>query len=49
MDFLKYIEHNAENLQFFLWYKDYVKRFFQMPESRSRNLRPEWTTEQAQA
>ena len=27
MDYLVYIEHNAENLQFYLWYKDYVRRF----------------------
>ena len=48
MDFLKYIEYDAENLQFFLWYKDYVKRFFSMPEHEQR-LAPEWTPEQAQA
>lgn len=48
MDFLKYIEHDAENLQFFLWYKDYVKRFFTMPENEQK-LAPEWTAEQAQA
>lgn len=27
MDYLYYIEHNAESLQFFLWYCDYVERF----------------------
>ena len=48
MDFLVYIEHDAENLQFYLWYKDYVKRFFQLPESE-QVLAPEWTPEQAQA
>ena len=48
MDFLVYIEHDAENLQFYLWYKDYVKRFFQLPESE-QVLAPEWTAEQAQA
>jgi hypothetical protein len=48
MDFLVYIEHDAENLQFYLWYKDYVKRFFQLPESE-QTLAPEWTAEQAQA
>jgi hypothetical protein len=48
MDFLMYIEHDAENLQFYMWYKDYVKRFFQTPE-REQKLAPEWTTEQAQA
>jgi hypothetical protein len=48
MDFLVYIEHDAENLQFYMWYKDYVKRFFQLPESE-QVLAPEWTPEQAQA
>jgi hypothetical protein len=48
MDFLVYIEHDAENLQFYLWYKDYVKRFFELPDSE-RSLAPEWTPEQAQA
>lgn len=48
MDFLCYIEHDAENLQFYLWYKDYVKRFFQRPDSEQA-LAPEWTPEQAQA
>lgn len=48
MDFLVYIEHDAENLQFYLWYKDYVKRFFQLPESEQA-LSPEWTAERAQA
>lgn len=27
MDYLVYIEHNAENLQFLIWYKNYSKRF----------------------
>ncbi|KAI1499993.1 hypothetical protein F5X99DRAFT_430067 [Biscogniauxia marginata] len=27
MNYLIYIEHSAENLQFFIWYRDYVKRF----------------------
>lgn len=27
MNYLIYIERSAENLQFFLWHKDYVKRF----------------------
>jgi hypothetical protein len=27
MDYLVYIAFDAENLQFFLWYRDYVKRF----------------------
>lgn len=48
MDFLQYIEHDAENLQFYLWYRDYVKRFFALSEHEQR-LAPEWTAEQAQA
>lgn len=48
MDYLVYIEHNAENLQFYLWYCDYVKRFNNLPEHEMK-LAPEWTSEQAQA
>lgn len=47
MDFLVYIEHDAENLQFFLWYRDYLKRWSELPE-REQKLAPEWTAEQAQ-
>lgn len=42
MNYLKYIEHTAENLQFFLWYRDYSARFSQLPESEQQ-LSPEWT------
>ncbi|KAI4244321.1 MAG: hypothetical protein L6R40_003047 [Gallowayella cf. fulva] len=48
MNYLIYIEHAAENLQFFLWYRDYVRRFHLLPESE-RKLAPEWTVEQADA
>lgn len=48
MNYLIYIEHAAENLQFFLWYKDYTRRFDQLPASE-RNLAPVWTAEQAEA
>jgi hypothetical protein len=48
MNYLKYIEHAAENLQFFLWYKDYAKRFEALPDSEKK-LSPEWTVEQAEA
>lgn len=47
MDFLVYIEHDAENLQFYLWYRDYVKRWSELPE-REQALAPVWTAEQAQ-
>ncbi|KAI1379987.1 hypothetical protein F4677DRAFT_300957 [Hypoxylon crocopeplum] len=42
MNYLLYIEHSAENLQFFLWYRDYVKRFDEASTSETR-LSPEWT------
>ncbi|MCJ1348222.1 hypothetical protein MMC31_006453 [Peltigera leucophlebia] len=48
MNYLVYIEYSAENLQFFLWYRDYVKRFNELPSSE-RVLAPEWTVEQAEA
>lgn len=44
MNFLKYIERSAENLQFFLWYRDYSKRFDELPESE-KVLSPEWNSE----
>jgi hypothetical protein len=44
MNFLKYIELSAENLQFFLWYRDYSKRFNALPESE-KVLSSEWTGE----
>ena len=42
MNYLIYIEHSAENLQFFLWYKDYVKRFGNA-DTTDLHLSPEWT------
>ncbi|KAI1411387.1 hypothetical protein F5Y13DRAFT_165617 [Hypoxylon sp. FL1857] len=42
MNYLIYIEHAAENLQFFLWYCDYVKRFNEANTSDTQ-LSPEWT------
>ena len=42
MNYLKHIELAAENLQFFLWHRDYCRRFGEMPESE-RVLAPEWT------
>ncbi|KAI2472327.1 hypothetical protein F4781DRAFT_428578 [Annulohypoxylon bovei var. microspora] len=42
MNYLLYIEHAAENLQFFLWYRDYVKRFNEINLSEAQ-LSPEWT------
>lgn len=48
MNYLIYIEHSAENLQFFLWHQDYVKRFSALP-AREQALSPEWTIEKAEA
>ena len=48
MNYLIYIEHAAENLQFFLWYRGYSQRFADLPEGE-RRLAPEWTVEQAEA
>lgn len=47
MNYLIYIEHSAENLQFYLWYRDYLKRFNELP-SNERALAPEWSKEQAE-
>lgn len=41
MDYLVYVEYNAENLQFYLWYKDYTKRFNALPENE-KVLSKEW-------
>ena len=48
MNYLKYIEYSAENLQFYLWYKDYSARFDQLPASE-KVLAPEWTRAKAEA
>ena len=48
MDFSKYIERNPENLQFYLWYRDYLKRFDNLPDGE-RSLAPEWMIERANA
>ena len=42
MNYLVYIEHSAENLQFYLWYKDYIKRFNEA-KTADISLAPEWT------
>ncbi|PGG95883.1 hypothetical protein AJ80_09901 [Polytolypa hystricis UAMH7299] len=41
MNYLLYIERAAENLQFFLWYKDYARRFSLIPENQ-RELSGAW-------
>lgn len=42
MNYLVYIEHSAENLQFFLWFRDYEKRFCSADTS-DLALAPQWT------
>lgn len=42
MNYLVYIEHSAENLQFFLWFRDYERRF-RAADTRDLSLAPEWT------
>ncbi|KAF2017355.1 hypothetical protein BU24DRAFT_149030 [Aaosphaeria arxii CBS 175.79] len=42
MNYLKYIELAAENLQFYLWFRDYSKRFKELPE-REQALSPVWS------
>ncbi|MCJ1289016.1 hypothetical protein MMC34_000548 [Xylographa carneopallida] len=48
MNYLIYIERSAENLQFFLWHRDYCQRFSQLP-ANEQVLSPEWTVEKAEA
>ncbi|KAK8240455.1 hypothetical protein HDK90DRAFT_184558 [Phyllosticta capitalensis] len=48
LNYLKYIELAAENLQFYLWFRDYCKRFDALPD-REKALAPAWTLEQAEA
>ncbi|MCJ1262664.1 hypothetical protein MMC22_002534 [Lobaria immixta] len=48
MDYLVYVAHDAENLQFWLWLQDYTKRFYATPKNE-QNLSPPWLeAEQAQ-
>lgn len=42
MNYLIYVEYSAENLQFFLWYKEYILRF-QDAQTSDKALAPEWT------
>lgn len=48
MNYLKYVEHSAENLQFFLWHRSYCERFERLPASE-RALSPEWSASQTDA
>ncbi|KAH8677318.1 hypothetical protein BX600DRAFT_122469 [Xylariales sp. PMI_506] len=41
MDYLVYVEHGAECLQFFLWYCDYIERWSRLPQDE-KDLSPAW-------
>lgn len=41
MEYLVYVSHDAENLQFWLWYEDYSHRFFATSKSEQA-LSPPW-------
>ena len=40
MNYLVYIEFAAENLQFYLWFRDYVRRFNALPENEKILAQP---------
>ena len=42
MDYLMYVSHDAENLQFYLWMVDYHQRFRNAPQAE-KELSPRWT------
>lgn len=42
LSYLQYVEHCAENLQFYLWLRDYTARFDGLPSSE-KALAKEWT------
>src|SRR5258707_13279181 len=44
MDYLVYVSHDAENLQFYLWLQDYTKRYSQL-KKEEQTLSPEWKTD----
>ncbi len=48
MDYLVYVSHDAENLQFYLWLQDYTKRFYATPRPE-QVLSPPWFDAEAAA
>ena len=44
MNYLRFGEHNVENLKFYLWYLDYSRRWEALPEEEKASC-PEWTKE----
>src|SRR4051812_44027442 len=47
MDYLIYVDHGAEHLQFLLWYSTYVGRWSKLP-TEERSLSPKWKTHDGQ-
>ena len=43
--YLLYVSHDAENLQFYMWFQDYSKRFFQITTAADQALSPPWDEE----
>lgn len=41
MSYLHHVEHNLENMQFYLWHEDYIQRFEAL-SSGDRALSPKW-------
>ena len=48
MGYLLYVAHDAENLQFYLWFQDYSRRFFAASRAEQA-LSPLWNDDAAQA
>jgi len=44
MDYLVYVEYEAETLQFFLWYCDYIKRWMEL-SPKQKAMAPKWDPE----
>ena len=48
MDYLVYVSHDAENLQFWLWIQDYTKRFYASSKSDQALSQPWYDVENTQ-
>lgn len=46
LDYLSYVSHDAENLQFYLWMVDYFQRFRNAPKAE-KALSPKWRLDRA--
>ena len=46
MQYLVYVSHDAENLQFWLWLQDYIQKFLTLPRSE-QILSPPWSPRDA--